>query len=122
MTEFMYWVLIASWQMWVPVLPIESKDMPALWAELCNSCETRKYIVSENTLRYGKSEFLRLTAYHEVCHVKLGHNVEYFDDHPHWSAEREVDACLEEFLGISSGEQQKMQSAAVAWYYGEGKE
>ena len=117
MTEFMYWVLIASWQMWVAVLPIEVKEMPKIWGELCNSCQTRKIIVSQDTLDYGNPEFTRLTAYHEVCHVKLGHNVEYFDEYPHWGAEREVRACLEQFAGISAEKQKEMARLAAEWYY-----
>lgn len=109
---FTAWLLLASWQIGVPMVPVlvDDRDAATSWASMYVYKETGApayYVATPELLVYGVlvPEYLRLVAYHEVCHN--------LDDVG--AAEDAANACTAQAAGVSLDEVHAADAAAHAW-------
>jgi len=113
-------MVIASLQMGVAPLPVEMAQIKG-WAQLCNTCETRVYQVSKDILCYADPEFLRLVAYHEVCHVAMGHDGTFMILKGGFRAEQEAIDCVLVRARVTIDHHDTVDFLAAVWYEDEGR-
>lgn len=132
LTLFKVFVLTASLQLGSPVLPVVQQDLAGYWAQTCNSCDERVWNVSKELLEYTATGeegviFLHSVAYHEVCHVALGHDLarvsaivnEQGVFQGHAMIEGETNECVTKNFGLSEEQIDELDRKARDWYYGE---
>jgi hypothetical protein len=118
---FTYWMLVASWQMGVPAYQVVVDDdvVAWAWAAMCADCEPRRYEVTTALLEYGDPTFLKLTAYHEVCHNWLGHGEHWVtinaDDPIVEMEENAANSCVTQHTGVTLEEIKIADDAALRW-------
>lgn len=134
LTLFKVFALTASLQLGSPVLPVVEQDWSwSYWAQTCNSCDERVWNVSKALLDYAASgeegvTFMHSVAYHEVCHVALGHDFarvsaivnERGGFEGHAMIEGEANECVTKNFGLSEEQIDELDKKALDWYYGEG--
>lgn len=88
------------------------------WAETCNTCSPRMWLVSKDLLDYNDAEWYRVVAYHEACHVYMGHDADWVGQHGVDIAEVGIQNCIEQFSGLSIERQNEIEKKAVMWLWG----
>jgi hypothetical protein len=123
LTVYMYWLLMASLQMGQPMLKVELNTELSSWAATCVSCKPNSYTITLNTLCYNDQEFIRYLAYHEACHVFMGHTLERMMDGSLsiGLAEHQANLCMETFMGIELQDIIDQDRAATAWLAAQGE-
>ncbi len=117
LTVFTYWLIVASWQMGVPTLPIAVDDDVAewAWAATCYGCEPPQYEVTIPLLKYGDRTFLKYVAYHEVCHRALNHRANWDEGKKRSLNEFAANRCASVYMSVSMAEIARADATALAW-------
>lgn len=119
MKAFLAFILAACQSMGIETLPVAVDAKVSTernnWAETCNHCEPRMWRISEELLEYGDAEFLRVVAYHEACHVYLGHDKDWVDLHGAIAAEIPIPICIQTFAQLTPARLQEITDKANAW-------
>ena len=108
-------VLAASTLLGVKPLPTKVVKSHVFWAQTCNSCETRRFNISESLLSYGEPNFVKFVITHEVCHVALGHNGSTVLKLGTVEADKQADICARRVLGWSELLQEFWAARAETW-------
>ena len=107
---FTAWIVLASWQMGVPVVPVvvDDRDSAMSWASMYvyEDGSPAYYVATPELLVYGtlEPEYLRLVAYHEVCH-----NLEGVE------SEDQANECTAREAGVTRGDIFRADNDAHAW-------
>jgi hypothetical protein len=115
LTLFTAWLLIASWQMGVPMHSVIVDDdvSEGAWAAYCYAgCDELHYEATWDFLLYNDPTFTKLVAYHEVCHNYLKHDMNKVD---YGAAEFEANRCVTVFTGVSMQAIADADRAAHVW-------
>jgi hypothetical protein len=111
--------------------PVFELDTEEAWGYWCNKCEVPHIQVTSLLLEYGDRDFMKHNAYHEICHVKLGHTEAWFQEYldigedkgldmlptAHRRAEWEVENCLDEFSEFDREERGTQYMLARTWQW-----
>ena len=107
---FTAWLLLASWQMGVPMVPVlvDDRDAATSWASMYvhEDGTPAYYVATPELLVYGalEPEYLRLVAYHEVCHLA--------EDA---AGEDQANACTAREAGVTRGDIFRADNNAHVW-------
>jgi hypothetical protein len=67
-------------------------------------------------LEYGNHEFIKLVAYHEVCHVFLEHKGVYIDSGDDVSVDEiSANKCAAEYAGVTVEDIRRLDAEALEW-------
>ena len=118
MTTYIYWLIVASLQMGQPMLEvrIDSSEWVSSWAATCVSCVPNRYTITHQTICYNNQEFTRYVAYHEACHVFMGHDLERHEaGFSSDVAEHQANLCMTHFMGVTFDDIYEVGRKANAW-------